>query len=344
MTAIISMFLHLDVWHVVGNMVFLWFFGAVLEDRIGRLQFAGIYLITGFASYGLYLAFCYIFRPEAAYISGVGASGALYGVMGVFLCRCYFRKVSMFTMLLGIWPALIKVRAWALILLFFAMDIYWGVKQAQGFPIHIAHWAHIGGMLAGVGLALAVGYRKRGRIENYRETAEKIAKEGTALGEAQKCFEKIVELDPGDFEAMTSLGELLSRFSPTPKGESYYRKAITKSFEAGNKNRAIDIYMRYITRYHGVFPIRMQMELTKGFIARNRLHLAALGLERWIQLNPCSGMRKTAAKALASIYRRMGAIDLAEKTLKQAEQPLSNEKTPAPAEAIPSAVTSPARA
>jgi len=120
--------------------------------------------------------------------------------------------------------------------------------------------------------------------------------------------------------------------------------AVIKSFETKNVDSAVEIYIRYLTRYQGTFSPRLQMELTRGLIARNRLHLAAMGLEQWIKFNPNSGWRGNAARTLAAIYRRMGAYDLAEKTMKFAQRNPLKEKALSTSQAQPVGVAHPAKA
>ena len=89
-TYITSTFLHVDWWHVIGNMWFLWLAGFVLEDAWGRPLYLLIYLAAG--------AFACQFdawtRPGSI-IASVGASGAIAGLMGAFLVRFPKMKIRM---------------------------------------------------------------------------------------------------------------------------------------------------------------------------------------------------------------------------------------------------------
>ena len=49
-TLITSMFMHGSIMHIFGNMLFLWIFGDNIEDKIGKLRYAGFYLTCGIIS------------------------------------------------------------------------------------------------------------------------------------------------------------------------------------------------------------------------------------------------------------------------------------------------------
>jgi membrane associated rhomboid family serine protease len=76
-----SMFMHADFWHLLGNMIFLWTFGRRVEDACGPWRFLLFYLIAGMiANVG-----ADILNPTKVDIPGVGASGAIAGIMGAYL-------------------------------------------------------------------------------------------------------------------------------------------------------------------------------------------------------------------------------------------------------------------
>jgi membrane associated rhomboid family serine protease len=80
-----AMFLHAGIIHIAFNAYALWIFGRVVEEELGSLRFALIFLTTGiFAS-----AASYAFGPNAV---GVGASGAIFGVFGAFVAYNYRRR------------------------------------------------------------------------------------------------------------------------------------------------------------------------------------------------------------------------------------------------------------
>ena len=75
-----SIFLHGDPFHLIGNMLFLWVFGRRVEDACGPTRFLLFYLLAG-TSADLITA---LVLPSED-IPGIGASGAIFGVMGAYL-------------------------------------------------------------------------------------------------------------------------------------------------------------------------------------------------------------------------------------------------------------------
>ena len=82
-----SIFMHGDIWHLLGNMLLFFAVGFSLEDIWGRTFFAGFYLAAGVAAALLHGAI----YPDGSLI---GASGAIAGVMGAFLIRLYKTRIK----------------------------------------------------------------------------------------------------------------------------------------------------------------------------------------------------------------------------------------------------------
>jgi membrane associated rhomboid family serine protease len=130
--AVTYMFLHGDVWHLLLNMLVLFFFGPPLESRWGPSEFIKYYLLCGFGG----VALSFIFAPGAMI---VGASAAIYGLMLAF--AWYWPEAPIYVW--GIFP----VKAKWLVGFFFVLTFVSAFDESGG---GIAHFAHLGGLLAGV--------------------------------------------------------------------------------------------------------------------------------------------------------------------------------------------------
>lgn len=86
-----SMFMHGDIMHLGGNLLFLWIFGDNLEDRIGHVRYAIFYVICGFAA-----AVAQIIMGPSSIIPMLGASGAISGVMGGYVLLFPHKRVRAF--------------------------------------------------------------------------------------------------------------------------------------------------------------------------------------------------------------------------------------------------------
>ena len=146
-----STFLHVDWWHVIGNMWFLWLAGFVLEDAWGRPLYLLVYLAAG--------AFACQFDAwvnPVSIVHSVGASGAIAGLMGAFLVRFPKMKIRMMWFFdLGLFPfCRFWMRAYWLLPIWVLMEINYGTGPRDG----IGHWAHVGGFLFGGVVAVVLRY------------------------------------------------------------------------------------------------------------------------------------------------------------------------------------------
>jgi membrane associated rhomboid family serine protease len=143
LTILTSMFLHGDILHVGGNMLYLWIFGNNVEDSMGRLRFIVFYLVTGAAA-----ALTQGLIEPTSEIPMIGASGAISGVLGAYILL--HPRASVYTLLvLGV--ILTTVRFPAVLVLGFYILLQFA--QAYFTPVGepgVAWWAHIGGFVAGV--------------------------------------------------------------------------------------------------------------------------------------------------------------------------------------------------
>jgi|YelNatPaOPRAMG01_1025707.scaffolds.fasta_scaffold05374_13 membrane associated rhomboid family serine protease len=131
-TFITSIFLHADIEHLLFNMIALFFFGLSLENIVGRRLFAIIFILAGiFGNIG------YLITDPTSLIPGIGASGAIYGVVGTLVVLTPFRRVFLY----GLFPI-------PLILLVFL----WTIIDFAGLfsPSTVAHGAHLAGLFVGV--------------------------------------------------------------------------------------------------------------------------------------------------------------------------------------------------
>ncbi len=145
---ITSIFLHVNFWHLFVNAFVLFIFGKELERRTGKLKFLEIFFVSGIAA-GIGYS---LFSLYTTSIPAVGASGAIYGILGalVFLAP----EIRVFIMFIPIPMKLIYA-----ILLFIAWDL---LLRAFGAPI--ANTAHLAGLITG----LIYGYFLRKKSAIYR--------------------------------------------------------------------------------------------------------------------------------------------------------------------------------
>jgi len=157
-TLFTSMFLHADWLHLLSNMLFLYIFGDNIEDVFGHMSYLVFYIICGLAGSFTYIMSLESFSPIQ---SVIGASGAISGVLGAYLVL--YPKARILTL---VFPIIVPIPAIIFIGFWFLMQWLDVIFVSGGM---IAYWAHIGGFIAGMILALIVGLkRKRAREARLR--------------------------------------------------------------------------------------------------------------------------------------------------------------------------------
>lgn len=139
-TLLTYMFFHADIFHLAGNMIFLWVFGDNVEDAVGHVKFLFFYLACGVAA-GLLHSFM-VTGSEGAEVPLIGASGAVAGVISAYLML--HPRVRVWVLAFKVIPlrisAALVLGAWVLTQIVMLMMPEMGP---------VAWWAHIGGLIAG---------------------------------------------------------------------------------------------------------------------------------------------------------------------------------------------------
>jgi membrane associated rhomboid family serine protease len=148
-TIFTSMFLHGGWFHLIGNMVYLWIFGNSVEDALGRGRYLLIYLACGIVA-----ALTQAFANPGSRIPMVGASGAIAGVLGAYVLLHPAANVRCFVWIV-IFFRIVNVPAWAMLGLWFTMNLVSGLMAAPAKP-GVAFWAHVGGFVTGLVLVMAL--------------------------------------------------------------------------------------------------------------------------------------------------------------------------------------------
>ena len=149
LAAALTMFLHVSIAHLFGNMLFLWVFGNNIEDRKGWWRFLLLYLVGG----AIATASQVVVDPSST-VPIIGASGAIAAVMGAYLV-CYPKARVKSIIFFG--PMLLrKVTAQWLLILWFLLQFQYVASNAG-----IAWAAHVGGFTFGILVGLYWRLRER---------------------------------------------------------------------------------------------------------------------------------------------------------------------------------------
>ena len=157
-TLFTSMFLHADIFHIGGNMLFLYIFGDNVEDAFGHFRFLLFYLTCGLAADFVHILS--LTTPSELALPALGASGAISGVMGAYILM--YPRARIRTLVLAYFIAVVSLPAVFFLGFWFLLQLLYAWLNIGG---GVAYWAHIGGFVAGIVLALIVRRRKRKRLK-----------------------------------------------------------------------------------------------------------------------------------------------------------------------------------
>lgn len=147
-TFITSMFMHANFLHLFVNMLSLFFIGSLIEKLIGRKRYFLFYILSGIFA-GLFFVLFYLIAGNLDLsVPAVGASGALFGLIGVLVLLTPNLPVMIFFIPI---PIKLKYAAPAILILL------WVISIAGNVPI--GNTAHLGGLIAG--LAYGIYLRKK---------------------------------------------------------------------------------------------------------------------------------------------------------------------------------------
>ena len=140
-------FLHGNLVHLLGNLLVIYFFGQPMEEALGRASFLRLYFISGFAGGLLQMAFAFLI-PLHFGGAVMGASAGAAGLLAAFASWFPDRQITL--LLFFVIP--ISLRARTLLWVSMGMAIFGMIIPDS----HIAHAAHLGGILTGVAYAFFV--------------------------------------------------------------------------------------------------------------------------------------------------------------------------------------------
>jgi membrane associated rhomboid family serine protease len=318
--AITYMFLHGSISHLVGNMIFLWLVGCVLELGCGRVFYTALYLLTGVLSVGLY----YLVYMNSL-VPLIGASGAIAGLMGSYTLLYGRRKIKVFYSL-GFYFN--YTRAYAIILL----PIWLGKELCQllfGGPSQVAYVAHIGGLASGALLGW-INLKLLGQVdqevfsEDPREGIDSLLEEALQkIGKlemtgARALLEQVLEKDPNH---TGGLMHLFNIDKLDPQSQTFHkttsRLLLHLSSDKEHQQRTSDIFKEYarIAKHLKLHP-DLLFRLSSVFSAQGHLEESERIMAMLLQKYPKSQKIPSGILNLGRAYLKQGVQAKGEKCLR----------------------------
>ncbi|HLJ66404.1 MAG TPA: rhomboid family intramembrane serine protease [Chloroflexota bacterium] len=146
LTLFTSMFMHAGWLHILGNMVYLWVFGDNIENSMGHLRYLVFYLVCGLGASVLEIA-----TAVNSSTPGLGASGAIAGVLGAYLMLYPGSRIGTLIPITFIFIP-VRLPAWVLIGFWFLLQLFDGlvtVSSQTNAGGGVAYFAHVGGFITG---------------------------------------------------------------------------------------------------------------------------------------------------------------------------------------------------
>lgn len=155
-TFITSMFMHGSLFHIFANMFSLLFIGTLVERILGKKRYLYFYLASGLLA-GAFFVLLSIFFPADLNTFAVGASGALFGLIGLLMLLT--PNLPVYVMLIPI-PIKMKYAAPGILV------VLWFISVAGDVPI--GNTAHLGGLISGLAYGIYLKNKYKRKTESIR--------------------------------------------------------------------------------------------------------------------------------------------------------------------------------
>ncbi len=189
------MFAHGSYWHIGLNLLFLWVFGSHAEDALGRGRYLLLYFSAGLSAAALHGVATVLLYPAEIDTALLGASGAIMGVVSLFVLRFHGVQVRFFLWVL--FPYIFSVRALWVGIVYVAWDIGSALMTTGDALGGVAHWAHIGGFVAGALWAWVLRLPEEGTDELQADEVRSLIATG-AWARATAVLQERLARNPAD--------------------------------------------------------------------------------------------------------------------------------------------------
>ena len=311
-TYISYMFLHGSFSHLLGNMLFLWIMGCLIEASCGRAVFLLQYLLGGVLAAGFYCLFYSHSR-----IPLVGASGAIAGLMGIYTVLYGKRKIRIFYSL-GVYFNTVTISAIVMLPLWIGNELF---QLFLGGTRQVAYVAHLGGLISGalMGMAnrsmpmpgaqaLSVPVAEtQDKIAPLMEQAlEKIA--SLDLPAAEKLLGEVLDIDGKHTDCLRHLFNIQKLEPRTARFQDTTRRLISLLLKTpATQTEALRIYREYRDfPQRPPLPVGLYLQISMALTARGFVEDAEKILLAVIQKRPDFPGVSTALFKLAAVCRDKG--------------------------------------
>lgn len=300
--AFTSMFLHAGLLHIAGNMWVLWIVGDNVEEKFGRVRFLIFYVVGGLVAAWAYSAIANVADPPAGAFEKfgrehpplVGASGAVYAVMGAYLVLFPEARIRVLAWLF-VFVQVFRVPAKWFIGLTIALDFFQTLLAKGPAAGGVATAAHVGGGVFGIVAALAMkkslGGGGAGDAWEVHTGFSKTTRDGT---------EHTPRTGGGK-----AAGDWFAQHEPMEDRSRELEDALVELVRAGRLREAIDVYPGYVAmRRERPLPPEVQLEIAHEFYRQGLARDGIAAYKRFLDTNSTDDQAPEAAFRIGLLYSR----------------------------------------
>lgn len=302
LTLFTHMFIHGDELHLIGNMLYLWLFGSLIEDALRPWGLAALFVGGGFCAAAAHIGIS-VALGHNVHVPMVGASGAIAAIMGLFMLRFHKTQVQVAYVFQYRWGTMWVKAVWAM-LIWVGIEILQAVFEASF--LHgaggVAHWAHIGGFVAGIVAAPFVGGLEEAQRE-YRTDDPETNVEYLRRSEQVAAAEKALRADPGNAYLLRAVAQAHAYAGDYAEASHAYQECVCRFAHRNMLAQAEEVYLEVMQYNTGlVLPADVLLKLGRQLEAQHLV--AAITAYRTITLNhPTRGEAEFALLRLAVLHR-----------------------------------------
>jgi hypothetical protein len=240
----------------------------------------------------------------------LGASGAISGLMGLFVVRCFFARLTISFPVLGLIGVPITTSGVVLIgLYFFTFDII-GSKDmlTKDLNLGVGYWAHVGGYLGGI----LIGYALRLHVEATAEAlvvkSQRLKQNDLDRPELAEINKEILEQNPNDERVLLEFFHS-SRWQKDKAGEYYLR--LMQIYMKSDFSKAVALFTEHYPDYVQILPEATLFKLGVHYYQQYKLNEAAWCLERIVGQE--GQLQEKSMMILGKIYGMLGNPAMAQR-------------------------------
>lgn len=301
-------FLHGDLLHLLGNMVTLYVIGVHVEEALGNIPYLLAYLAGGLVSGLAHALFALTLFPSSAGVPLVGASGAIFTVLGLFAVRFWRTRVRLFWI-----PAVSASIAVGLVML---LQCFLAIRSfVTDGADQVAYTAHLAGFLFGFGIAFPLRVLEQSAREYGIEDAEKALANGD-LPTAVRYYRELLVRTPTDGGLAHTLALVHVRLGEQDAAHRYFTEALDLFSKQGNVPAVARVYSDAQSNLLKVsLPVRLLQRVASACEDAQQYELARQALADLCQNFPHTpdaelGMLKLGKLHLQRLNQREAALGI----------------------------------